>query len=63
MGAKGAGKVASFGVRTAAKIATLGHMGSKKNDDGAGKTKAQKRQRAVRRPQTLHPEPSTEAAR
>lgn len=48
MGAKGAGKVASFGVRTAAKIATLGHMGSKKNDDGAGKTKAQKRQRAVR---------------
>ena len=50
VGAKGAGKVASFGVRTAAKIATLGHFGSKKDDDGAGKTKAQKRQRAVRSP-------------
>ena len=35
-------------MRTAAKIATLGHFGSKKDDDGAGKTKAQKRQRAVR---------------
>ena len=37
-------------MRTAAKIATLGHFGSKKDDDGAGKTKAQKRQRAVRLP-------------
>ncbi|KAK9825678.1 hypothetical protein WJX81_002318 [Elliptochloris bilobata] len=46
VGAKGAGKVAGFGVRTAAKIATLGHLGKKK-DDSAGQTKAQKRQRAV----------------
>ena len=27
----------------------LGHFGSKKDDDGATKTKAQKRQRAVRK--------------
>ena len=48
MGGKAAGKVASFGVRTAAKLATLGHMGQKKEDEAAGKTKAEKRARAVR---------------
>ena len=48
MGGKAAGKVASFGVRTAAKLATLGHLGHKKEDETAGQTKAEKRARAVR---------------
>ena len=48
VGGKAAGKVASFGVRTAAKLATLGHLGQKKEDEAAGKTKAEKRARAVR---------------
>lgn len=48
MGGKATGKVAGFAVRTATKIATLGHMGNKKDDEKAGQTKSQKRARAVR---------------
>lgn len=47
VGGKAAGKVTGFALRTAAKVATLGQMGKKK-EEGAGQTKAEKRQRAVR---------------
>ncbi len=48
VGGKAAGKLTGFALRTAAKVATLGHMGKKKDGEGAGQTKAEKRQRAVR---------------